>query len=106
MLRRTAGTLYVEDCHVDRTRLRNLPRGDFVGWSAISHPSAVRQAAPGQVLYLKGSRFPGADGRGAVHRSPDIPGAAAARLLLKLDAPRAVPVGHGAACAAGCAHAH
>lgn len=87
----TAGTEWVEDRHVDRARLRSLPRGDAAGWSAIAHRSAVRQAAPGEVLYLKGARFPGAEGRGAVHRSPEVPEGpgAAPRLLLKLDAPSA-----------------
>ena len=90
---------------MDRARLRSLPRNDPVGWSAISHPSAVRQASPGEVLYLKGSRFPGSEGRGAVHRSPDGASAAAPRLLLKLDGPRTVP-GASTVCAAGCTHTH
>ena len=94
-----AGTLWVEDRHVDRARLRSLPHGDPVGWSAITHPSAVQAAAPGEVLYLKGSRYPGAEGRGAVHRSPDAD-PSTPRLLLKLDDPRA------GACAAGCTHRH
>ncbi|PSC72979.1 succinylglutamate desuccinylase [Micractinium conductrix] len=93
------GTLWVEDRHVDRARLRSLPHGDPVGWSAITHPSAVQAAAPGEVLYLKGSRYPGAEGRGAVHRSPDAD-PSTPRLLLKLDDPRA------GACAAGCTHRH
>ena len=95
----------MEDRYVNRTRLRSLPREDREGWTAIRSPAAVRQAAPGEVLYLKGSQFPGAEGRGAVHRSPDTAGGTMPRLLFKLDAP-SWPVGgaHGAACAAGCAH--
>lgn len=100
------GTLWVEDAHVDRSRLRTLPKEDVVGWSAISHPSAVHQAAAGEVLYLKGSRFPGAEGSGAVHRSPDTGGGAAPRLLLKLDAPSAAPAAARRACGAGCSHVH
>lgn len=97
---RSAGTEFVEDRHVDRARLRSLPRGDVAGWSAIASRSAVRQAAPGEVLYLKGARFPGAEGRGAVHRSPQAPAAgpgAGPRLLLKLDPPAE---GQGCGCAA------
>ena len=89
---------------MDRSRLRTLPKEDVVGWSAISHPSAVHQAAVGEVLYLKGSRFSGAEGSGAVHRSPDTGGGAAPRLLLKLDAPSSAPAAARRACGAGCSH--
>ena len=76
---------------MDRARLRRLPPGDFIGMSAIAHPAAVCQAAAGEVLYLKGSSFPGCGKRGAVHRSPDGVDASRPRLLLKLDSPSLDP---------------
>jgi len=82
-----AGTQWVEDGNVDRARLARLPLYDEVGLSALRDPSAIHQAQAGEVLYLKGTTFPGLDGRGVVHRSPDAVDGSRPRLLLRLDPP-------------------
>ncbi|WP_437590337.1 DUF1826 domain-containing protein [Sorangium sp. So ce1000] len=51
----------------------------------VAFSGAVRFAATGEVLLLKGEVFPGNAGNGAVHRSPPVEAAGARRLLLTLD---------------------
>lgn len=82
-----AGTQWVADADVDRGQLGRLPADDPVGLSAIRDTSAIQQAAEGEVLFLKGNAFPGAEGRAIVHRSPDAVDEARPRLLLTLNPP-------------------
>ncbi|KAK9826679.1 hypothetical protein WJX74_009607 [Apatococcus lobatus] len=78
------GTLFVEDRHVDRQQLQ-LWLGQDTGGFKLRKNALVHQANPGDVLYLKGSAYPGNAGRGAVHRSPDGASVENPRLVLRLD---------------------
>jgi hypothetical protein len=82
------GTEWVDDRDVNRSALgheescfetanaRIVPRG-----------RAIRTSGPGDVVLLKGDRFPGNEGRGAVHRSPPIETTKERRIVLTLDTP-------------------
>jgi len=52
----------------------------------VRDPSAVRRARAGDVMIMKGRRWPGEEGRGAVHRSPPIAGTGQRRILLMVTA--------------------
>ncbi|GFR51575.1 hypothetical protein Agub_g13908, partial [Astrephomene gubernaculifera] len=74
------GTVFVENRHVRRRWLWGGAGGvavEAVDPAAASRGggaagSAARQAAPGDLLFLKGNAAPGNYGMGAVHRSPDM----------------------------------
>jgi hypothetical protein len=69
------GTQWLDDQGVDRgdQSLDRMADGAFI------------QAAPGQVVLLKGALWQGNEGLGAVHRSPEIPVGADARTVVTLD---------------------
>ena len=69
------GTEWLDDQGVDRrsSRLERLKDDTFI------------QAAPGEVVLLKGVLWQGNDGLGAVHRSPEITDDAGPRTLVTLD---------------------
>ncbi|EGV31638.1 protein of unknown function DUF1826 [Thiorhodococcus drewsii AZ1] len=69
------GTQWLEDQDVDRRDLRHARMGD----------AAFIQAAPGEVVLLKGALWPGNEALGAVHRSPGIAPGADTRTLVTLD---------------------
>jgi hypothetical protein len=90
--------------HVDRVQLRLLCTYVGPGTEWLPHDQVDRAALPGHlpneailrwgeprrlepfwVAILKGDLYPGAAGRGQVHRSPPIAAGDAARLLLCLD---------------------
>lgn len=73
-----AGTEYVDDCHAERSR---LGRGDNEGVLAGHSPLQIE---PNHVILMKGERFPGVTGAGAIHRSPEQ-GPTEPRLVLRLD---------------------
>ncbi|WP_019569431.1 DUF1826 domain-containing protein [Thioalkalivibrio sp. ALE11] len=73
------GTEYVDDRHVDRSRLGS---GDNDGVLTGHDPLRI---ARGHVILMKGERFPGGAGQAAVHRSPQ-PATGDPRLVLRLDA--------------------
>lgn len=80
------GTEYVEDRLVNRQLLRNLPKGDLEGYSAITGgKQSVKRASAGDFVWLKGNRWPHGRTRGAIHRSPGDVDSENPRLLLKLD---------------------
>lgn len=81
------GTLLVENKHVRRhSWQRKLLGADAdVGGYELVPGAVVQQAAEWDVLWLKGQGYPGFEGRGAVHRSPDEASTEAPRLLLALD---------------------
>jgi hypothetical protein len=72
---RGPGTQWLEDQEVDRADLRadGLDDGAFI------------QAAPGEIVLLKGSLWQGNAAFGAVHRSPDLASSEALRTLITLD---------------------
>lgn len=74
------GTQWLEDQGVERRDLRHSRMGD----------AACIQAAVGEVVLLKGALWPGNEGLGAVHRSPEIAPGADVRTLITLD-----PLWHG-----------
>lgn len=79
------GTQWLPEDAVDRHALEHAI--DCSPWEANERiaraPNAVRHARPGDVLVMRGSRFPGAEPRrGAVHRSPPLQGTGEARVVL------------------------
>lgn len=82
--------------HADRVGVRLLCtyRGPGTEWidPAFADPAAalaqggVRHAERGDIVMLKGDAWPGNAGRGALHRSPDVPVADAPRVLAAIDA--------------------
>ncbi|AKT38986.1 DUF1826 domain-containing protein [Chondromyces crocatus] len=80
-----AGTEYVPSEHVDRRWLGHAACGAPDAESGLLLPGAsVRCCAAGDVILLKGEAWPGHEGRGAVHRSPDC-SARSPRLVMTLD---------------------
>ncbi|MEM9191351.1 MAG: DUF1826 domain-containing protein [Myxococcota bacterium] len=79
-------TEWVAEQHVVR---KNLGRTDVdveaANASVLRSPKSLNRANPGDVLFLKGERWPGFRGRGAIHRSPPLPSCCSARLVLKAD---------------------
>jgi hypothetical protein len=80
-----AGTQYADDRDLDRSRLGHAaPGGTDESCGPLRPGALVRAAGSGDIVLLKGERWPGNAGRGAVHRSA----AASAdhpRLVLTLD---------------------
>lgn len=81
------GTEYVPEPAVDRAALK---RAGDEAWpperanrSICRRPELVVHPAPGDVLWLRGEKFDGANTPGAVHRSPA--GAPSRRLVLTID---------------------
>lgn len=74
------GTEWLTEDQVDREALAtHLPN------EAILRGGVPQRLEPFQVAILKGERYPGAAGRGQVHRSPPIAAAGTARVLFSLD---------------------
>lgn len=69
------GTQWLDDQGIDRCDLSLTRRAD----------SAFVQAAPGELVLLKGASWQGNTRLGAVHRSPEIAAGAGARTLVTLD---------------------
>lgn len=79
------GTQWLPEEAVDRHALEHAI--DCSPWEANERiaraPNAVRHARAGDVLVMRGSRFPGVEPRrGAVHRSPPLDGTGQARVVL------------------------
>lgn len=79
------GTEWADDADVDRSALAT-ETADFDAANAriVADPHALRRAATGDVVLLKGERWSGNGGRGAIHRSPPIQAAGLCRLVYKL----------------------
>ena len=78
------GTEWLADADVDRARLGEAGQDLPDDQNGVMRPGAViRSVAPFAVTLLKGEAWPGAEGFGAVHRSPDPGGAP--RALLRVD---------------------
>ncbi|MGC6486894.1 MAG: DUF1826 domain-containing protein [Planctomycetota bacterium] len=78
------GTEWLAESDVDRAWLGEPGQGRQDDQNGVMRPGAtVRAVAPFSVALLKGEAWPGAAGRGAVHRSPDPAGAP--RVLLRVD---------------------
>lgn len=74
------GTEYVDERHLNRERLSQNDNDGVLG----GHPPLFTET--GQVILMKGARYPSANQYGAVHRSPPAsPGRQ--RLSLRLDCP-------------------
>lgn len=72
------GTEYLADDQVDRSR---LGRGSNDG--VIRASAAASRTGPGEVLVMKGARYPDQT-QGLVHRSPPLEGTGVVRLRLRL----------------------
>jgi hypothetical protein len=78
-------TEWLDHHAVNRAVLGHLSGGRADEVSGLILPGAAPRTAPaGAAVFLKGERWPGNDGRGAVHRSPAVP-AGQARLVATLD---------------------
>lgn len=79
-----AGTEWLDDAHLDRSRLGHAggPGGDDVS-GLVRDWGQVRRAVPGELAVFKGAAWPGAAGRSVVHRSPPADGVR--RVVLTLD---------------------
>ena len=78
------GTEILDDPFADRSLLGAGSGGvDDQASGLIRAPARLVSAAPGDVVLLKGERWPDNEGRGVIHRSPHRPGR---RLLFSLDA--------------------
>lgn len=83
------GTEWLASCDVDRHMLGPAGHARSRDQDLAMRPGArVRRVEPFSVILLKGEAWPGAAGRGAVHRSPDPKGAP--RVLLRVDLLRQV----------------
>lgn len=69
------GTQWLDDQDVDRGDLRSGRIGE----------GAFIQAAPGEIVLLKGALWQGNDAFGAIHRSPGLGSSASRRTLITLD---------------------
>ena len=79
-----SGTEWLSHEHVDRRWLGSPGHGRPDDQNGLMLPGAVvQQVAPFDVVLLKGEAWPGAEGFGAVHRSPDPAGQR--RVLLRVD---------------------
>ena len=70
--------------HVDKVTVRVVTTYTGAGTEWME-AGALRRCRAGDVVLLKGSRWPGNEGRGAVHRSPPTDAGARPRVLLTLD---------------------
>ncbi len=78
-------TEFLDNASVDRTRLGHASGGLDDAQSGLIRPEhAIKRAAAGDVVLLKGNAWPGNEGRGAVHRSP-LATLRQPRLVLTLD---------------------
>ncbi len=75
------GTEWLSDKGVNR---KYLGRGD--NRKIIKKNALVYEAAPFQIVILKGNAYPGSSGAGIVHRSPAVPSSIDGRWLLRVDA--------------------
>lgn len=75
---RGPGTEWLDEAGADRSRLGSE--------EVILSPSAIHRATTGDVLLLKGERWPGNDGRGVLHRSPQSDDNRQTRILFACDA--------------------
>lgn len=81
------GTEWVPNVSVNRNVLASPPPdADQANSLIIKHPSAIRRAAPGEVLLMKGANHP--HGLGLVHRSPPVEHLGVRRLVLVLSVHR------------------
>ena len=65
------GTEWLDHGDVDRARLGHRAAGAADECSGLLRPGAtVLRAAPGDLVVMKGTAWPGNEARGAVHRSP------------------------------------
>jgi hypothetical protein len=79
------GTQYVENGDVDRRLLAQTDKDASDESSGVLLPSAlIHAASSGDIVLLKGERWPRNAGGGAVHRSP-MASATRPRLVLTLD---------------------
>jgi Protein of unknown function (DUF1826) len=80
------GTLWAAREHVNVAAVDHMSSDIAADNRAIvPDPGRVLSAGPMDVLVLKGTRFPGAGGAGAVHRSPAAGSMERARLVLTID---------------------
>ena len=81
------GTEYLDDSNVDFHELEHCGNNDCI----IRDKRQVRRVMPGDMLFMKGRRFPGAGAGALVHKSPEKryhpDGRVVHRLLLKIDVP-------------------
>jgi hypothetical protein len=83
---RGAATEWLDDRSADRGKL-----GAGADWRAdqssglIQDAAGILQAAPFDLVLLKGSAWPGNESRGAIHRSPAVTADEAPRVLLAID---------------------
>lgn len=79
------GTQFLDNADVDRSVLGHEARAAQDDDSAVlGRPALIHAAGGGDIVLLKGERWPGNQGQGAVHRSPAA-GATNPRLVLTLD---------------------
>ena len=69
------GTQWLADKSVDRSALRDR----------FTQAADYLTATIGDVILLKGARWPGNEPLGAIHRSPEVPAAVGARVVATLD---------------------
>lgn len=82
------GTEWLPEWAVDRSRLGRGGDGlDDRASGLVRDPDAIRTLPAQTLALLKGERWEGNEGRGAVHRSPALPAGHHGRLLLTLDLP-------------------
>lgn len=83
---RGPGTEWLEESCADRSRLGSVAAGRQDEASGIvRNPDGIHRTPPWALTLLKGSRWHGNTGRGAIHRSPSV-AAEGHRVLLALDA--------------------
>lgn len=83
------GTDWVADADARREHLERCDVGvEEANASVMRHPKALQRAGCFDVVLLKGGRWWGNSGHGAIHRSPPVEADGARRLLLKVDARR------------------
>ncbi len=77
------GTEWLPEEAVDREALERVGCSPAeANRHIVRDPSARRCAGAGDVLLMKGSRYPSLHGGGAVHRSPPIDGTGQTRIVL------------------------
>jgi hypothetical protein len=74
------GTEWVPENYLNRAGL-----GQGENSNIVTDFSKVQKIATGDVVLLKGGRYPGNSKRGVVHRSPPIENSGKSRLLIRLD---------------------
>ncbi len=83
---RGAATEWLDDCSADRGTLGAGADGLADPSSGLVQDAAgILQAAPFDLVLLKGSAWPGNERRGAIHRSPAVTTDEAPRVLLAID---------------------